>query len=444
MLDSIPVYLVEDEAELARATQQALELEGATVRRFARADQAIDAIDGEFGGVVVSDIRLPGMDGLAFFAHLREIDDAIPVILVTGHGDVDMAVDALRKGAFDFLAKPFSSERLVASIAHAAAHRRLVLENRALRARYDRSEAIPGVSPASERLRSLVAAVAKTDVDVVIRGPAGSGKSFIAGVLHELGPRRARPLVTIDAGTTLHPDAELLLFGRDPAAGLSHTGLIERARGGTLVLDEIDVADDSLRARLASFIEGRTIQPLGADRRRRVDLRIVEIAAAGSDGADPPWLHRSGPVEMQVPSLGERREDIAEFLSLFLARHERAFETESGPIGTNVLDFIHAHEWAGNLRELDAFAKRIVMGLGFEAGADVPEPASKGLRERVAAFERRLIEDALRETDGSVADTEALLKVPTKTLYDKLARHGIKPKQFRARRHGPGGRPGRG
>ena len=436
LLNDISVILVEDDHTLAEATMQALEIDGAEVSHFDRADNALDAIDRNFGGVVISDIRLPGIDGIAFFERLRAIDETIPVILVSGHGDVDMAVAAMRNGAFDFLTKPFSSERLAASIAQAAANRALVLENRRLRDRLDRSRAIPGDSAASERLRTLVSALAATDVDVAIAGARGTGKTHTASLLHDLGPRRSRPLVTIDAGTALHPDAELLLFGRDPGAGLSHTGLIERARGGTLVLDEIEGVEGALRARLDTLVENRTILPLGAERPRKLDVRIVAVLPEGMVSDSRTLLHRSGPIEITLPSLAERREDIAEFFSRFVARHEREFGTTCEAIDADVLNHIHAHEWSGNLRELDAFAKKLVIGNGASDASAGGERPARGLRDQVAEFEKAVIENALREAKGSVPLVEKALLLPTKTLYDKLSRYGLKAKDFRQ-----GGKP---
>lgn len=435
------VFLVEDDAALAQATIQALELEGADVTHFGRGDAALAAIDRDFAGVVVSDIRLPRMDGMVFFERLRAIDDAIPVILVTGHGDIDTAVDAMRDGAFDFLTKPFASERLSASISQAMANRALVLENRLLRDRLDRSRAIPGESVASERLRNLVASLAKADVDVVIEGASGTGKSFIARLLHELGPRASRPVVIIDAGTVLHPDAELLLFGRDPAGGLSHTGLshtglshtglIERARGGTLVLDEIESVGGAARARLKSLVETRAVLPLGADRSRNVDLRIIEVLPSGMSFDSDSILHRASPIQIALPCLNEREGDIMEFFSLFLARHEGELGIECDAIGSEVLNHVRSHDWPGNLRELDSYAKSFVLGARTSADRDDESTLSTSLRDQVAEFERTVIETALRHSNGSIADAEKILSLPTKTLYDKLSRHGLKPKNYR-------------
>ncbi|WP_336987243.1 sigma-54 dependent transcriptional regulator [Altererythrobacter aquiaggeris] len=435
-LDAITVLLVEDDRALAEATVQALQLEGAIVTHFDRADTALAAIDRDFAGVVITDIRMPGMDGIAFFERLRSIDDAIPVILVTGHGDIDLAVDAMRVGAFDFLAKPFGSERLFDSIVKASANRTLVLENRVLRGRLERSNAIPGHSAASQRLRSQLALLAKADVDVVIEGEGGTGKSFAARLMHQVGPRSSRPIVVVDAGTVLHPDAEVLLFGRDQAGGLSHTGLshtglIERARGGTLVLDEIESVSGATRERLKSLVELRTLRPLGAERSRNVDIRIIQVLPQGVTFDRDCILHRGNPVRLTLPSISERDDDVAEFFSLFLARHEHEFGVEYEETETGVLHHIRTYDWPGNLRELDTYVKSLVIGSRISPNSRASRGTAQGLRDQVEGFERSIIEAALKQSNGNIAQAEKILSVPTKTLYDKLTRHHLKPKDYR-------------
>jgi two-component system C4-dicarboxylate transport response regulator DctD len=433
----LQVALVEDDPALRDATVQALTLEGATVTAFPDARAALGWLTPDYPGVVVSDVRMPGMDGIAFFACLRDIDPDLPVILTTGHGDIAMAVEAMKNGAADFLTKPYASADLIRALRAASLRRALALENRALREEAGRSArgAIPGTSPVAQRLRSVIEGVARSEIDVVLNGPHGTGKSHAARAIHELSPRRGRPFVAVDAGVLAHEDAELLLFGRDPGSGgtgLSRTGLVERANGGTLFLDDIAAADQALTARLLALIETRQVFPIGAAHPRRLNLRIIIARLGGdaeADARDPLW-HRLGAVQIAFPPLARRREDIAEIFRLFVARHARALDLAVPPIGEAVWRYVQTHDWPGNLHELSGYARAFVLGLAQD---DTPAAATgdRSLQQIVADFERTVLEDALRRCGGDVARLQALLHTPRKTIYDKLARYDIKPRDFR-------------
>lgn len=437
------VALVEDDAALRDATTQALTLEGAEVVAFPDARAALGWLTPEFAGVVVSDVRMPGIDGIEFFTRLRDIDPDLPVILTTGHGDVAMAVDALKNGAADFLTKPYSSASLIRAVRVAAARRTLALENRRLREEAGRSAsgAIPGTSPAAVRLRSIIEGVARSEIDVVLSGPAGTGKSHAARLIHDLSARSSRPFVTVDAGILAHEDAELLLFGRDPGAGsgraaLSRTGLVERANGGTLFLDEIETASDQLSARLLSLVEKRQVLPIGADRARRLNLRIImsrlidDSTGAAALQRDPLW-HRMGAVQVAFPRLSDRREDIPEIFRLFVTRQARDLGTPVPAIGEKQWHHVQAHDWPGNLHELNGYARAFVLGLSDIGMSSAPSAGGRNLQQIVADFERTVLEDALRQCRGDIGKLQELLQTPRKTIYDKLAKHNLKPSNFR-------------
>ncbi|WP_067490301.1 sigma-54 dependent transcriptional regulator [Erythrobacter sp. CCH5-A1] len=442
----LQVALVEDDPPLREATMQALVLEGAEVTPFPDARAALAWLDADYPGVVVSDVRMPGIDGIAFFAALREIDPDLPVILTTGHGDIAMAVAAMKNGAADFLTKPYSSADLIRAVRAATERRVLALENRALREAAGRSAegAIPGSSAAAQRLRSVIEGVARSEIDVVLTGPAGTGKSHAARLIHDLSPRRGRPFVTVDAGVLAHEDAELLLFGRDPGSGpgggLSRTGLIERANGGTLFLDEVAAADAVLTARLLSLVETRQVMPIGAARARALNIRIViarltDDTGAGSgeggSGARDPLWHRLGAVQIALPPLRERREDVPEIFRLFVARHARETGLAAPPIGAAEWRHVQTHDWPGNLHELSGFARAFVLGLSDLGAPPAPLGTQRPLHQIVADFERAVLEDALRQCRGDIAALQAMLQTPRKTLYDKLARYDLKPARFR-------------
>lgn len=435
----LQVALVEDDPPLRDATMQALSLEGADVAPFPDARTALDWLTEDYHGVVVSDVRMPGMDGIAFFAALREIDAELPVILTTGHGDIAMAVEAMKNGAADFLTKPYSSADLIRAVRAAVTRRGLALENRRLREEAGRNigGSIPGTSPAAARLRSVIEGVARSEIDVVLTGLHGTGKSHAARLIHDLSPRRARPFVAVDAGVLAHEDAELLLFGRDPgagagSAGLSRTGMVERANGGTLFLDEIAVADPVLTARLVALVETRLVFPLGAAQPRRLNLRIIIARPDDDEGGvrDPLW-YRLGAVQVAFPPLSERREDVAEIFRLFVTRHARDLELIAPAIDEAHWRHVLSHDWPGNLHELNGYARAFVLGLSQIAAPPASLGGQRPLQQIVAEFERTLLEDALRQTRGDVARLQTMLKTPRKTLYDKLAKYDLKPSHYR-------------
>lgn len=445
MTTAAPLYvaLIEDDPPLRDATTQALSLEGADVVAFPDARAALGWLTPEYAGVVVSDVRMPGIDGIAFFARLREVDPDLPVILTTGHGDIAMAVDAMKNGAADFLTKPYSSTDLIRAVRAASTRRALALENRRLREEAGRTatSAVLGDSPAAQRLRSVIEGVAPSEIDVVLSGPAGTGKSHAARLIHELSPRRGRPFVTVDAGILAHKDSELLLFGRDPAAGaagagLSRTGLVERANGGTLFLDEIAAADAMLTARLQSLVETRQVLPIGATRARRLNIRII-IARLTDDPADvagglrdPVW-HRLGAVQIAFAPLADRRADVPEIFRLFVVRHARELGLTAPAIEEAQWRHVQSHDWPGNLHELSGYARAFVLGL---AEIDAPPARIAGqrpLQQIVADFERTVLEDALRQCRGDITQLQDMLQTPRKTIYDKLAKYELKPARYR-------------
>ncbi len=428
------VVFVEDDPALREAMVQALRIEGLTVEAHERAAPALRSLSAEFGGVVISDIRLPGMDGLTFAAAVRELDPELPVIFTTGHGDVAMAVDAMKHGASDFLTKPYSPTALIDAIGRAADKRALVLENRKLRAALRDREAIGliGSSQRARRLEVLVGEVARTEIDIVLTGPSGAGKTFLARRIHDLGPRHNRPFVAIDAGIWTHPDAELIVFGRDPAERLSRSGLIERAQGGSLLLDNVEAVPAHLHGRIGSLLETRSYLALGAERQRTADVRIIAVAGDDTDSSVPALLRRLSGITITIPSLAERRDDIPEMFRHFVALFEAETRTIVRPLRADAWKHLLASEWRGNIRELRDFARNFVLGLtDYDQGALVMHPAERTLAALVMAFERSILIDALNTFEGSAARVERALGVKRKTLYDKLSRHNLHPRDFR-------------
>ena len=436
------VIFVEDDDALRAATAQALELDGLDVRVFARADEAVQHLSPDFAGVVVSDIRMPRMDGLELLAAVRAIDAAIPVVLITGHGDVAMAVKAMRDGAADFLTKPFAADHLIAAIWRSLDHRTLVMDNRRLRALADdpqASEPLIGDSPPIRRLRDAIRQLAAADLDVLVEGETGTGKELVATMLHRQGPRRSRPLIAINCGALSEGLAEIELFGHAadsvPHTRLARTGQIAASSGGTLLLDEIDSMPLAMQARLLRVLEEREVQPIGAERPEMVDLHVVatskvdlaEAVKAGRFRAD--LLYRLSTARLRVPALRERGDDA---LLLFAAFASEAAERMARPdwtIGEAAAARLRHHDWPGNVRELRNFAVETVLDVAS------PDPAGqaalKPLAQRVADYEAGEIRAALAASEGRVGPALAVLGLPRKTLYDKMTRLGIAPRDFK-------------
>lgn len=434
-----PVIFVDDDPDLRRATAQMLKLAGFEVRAFESGEAALAALTADFTGPVVSDIRMPRMSGLDLFARVRALDPDLPVILVTGHADVDLAVRAVRDGVYDFIAKPFDGARLTGTVARAAEKRRLVLENRRLR---DAAAApvgespLVGEAPAIRRLRDTVRQVADAAVDVLVLGETGSGKEVVAALLHQWSGRRGN-FVALNCGALPESVLESELFGHEAGAftgaAKRRIGRIEHASGGTLFLDEIESCPPAIQVKLLRVLETREVEPLGSNERRRLDLRVV--AATKVDLGDPaargdfrPDLYyRLNVVTLRIPPLRERREDAPLLFALFARRAAERFGRPVPAITPDIRAWLDRHDWPGNVRELAHYADRVTLGLEPEAAdaGRAPAAAEGTLPDLVDRYEAGLIRDALARHGGDVRATVEALGVPRKTFYDKLKRHGI-------------------
>ncbi|OJY63066.1 MAG: Fis family transcriptional regulator [Sphingobium sp. 66-54] len=438
------VLLVDDDPQLRQATEQSLELAGMRVSAFASAHAALAALDRDFDGVLVTDIRMARMDGLQLFEEVQQIDPEIPVIFITGHADVSIAVRALRDGAFDFLTKPFAVEELIASIRNALEKRQLVLDNRYLRETLDGGDSpLIGDSAPMVKLRETIAQIARADIDVLIEGETGTGKELVALLLHRKSPRRGRPFVAVNCSALPDDLAELDLFGRaygvvqnDPKERI---GRIVASNSGTLFLDEIDSTSPAVQAKLLRVIEEREVVPIGAHEPRAVDLRVIaasksDLAQASDAGAFRKDLYyRLNVVRLRLPPLREHRADIPQLFSYFIDIAKEQMGIEDFAMDDEIRRHLLEHDWPGNVRELRNFAFSAVIGLPDGMAARLRTEERKPLPKRMEEFEASAIRDALELTNGDIAKTMALLVVPRKTLYDKLTKHCIDPKAYRMR-----------
>ncbi|MDD7911717.1 sigma-54 dependent transcriptional regulator [Pseudovibrio exalbescens] len=435
------ILLVDDDADMREAVAQGLELADYSVLQFSEGREALEHINHEFHGVLVSDIRMPGMTGFDLMRAAFEIDSALPVVLITGHGDVPLAVEAMRAGAYDFMEKPFPISGLTAVLERAVEKRRLTLENRVLRAELgDLSgleQRIVGKSAAIERLRNTVRALAGTDADVLIHGETGSGKEVVARALHEEGRRKEGPFVALNCGALPAEIIESELFGHERGAftGASgqRIGKLEHANGGTVFLDEIESMPLDLQVKLLRVFETRSIERVGSNKAIPLDLRFVaatkeDLEAASNEGRFRKDLfYRLNVITIAIPPLRERLDDIP-ILFHYLARGARArYRQEVPEITQPFLAELMRHEWPGNVRELRNVADRFVLGLMATTGdAGSAAPAGEeSLSDRVAAFERDQIEQELRRNEGRIKPTYEALKVSRKALYEKMKKYDL-------------------
>lgn len=444
-----PVFLIDDDRQLLRATAQTLELADFSVTPFASAAEALPQLDLNFAGVVVSDIRMPGMDGLQLFERIRALDAEIPVILITGHGDIPTAVKAIQDGVYDFIAKPFPAERLIQCVRRAAERRSLVLENRRLReAARQAEDDIPliGQTPVMDRLRQTLRQIADTDVDVLVTGETGSGKEVVARLLHGWSRRAKGNFVALNCGALPEQVIESELFGHEPGAFTGaqkkRIGRIEHSSGGTLFLDELESMPLSTQIQMLRVLEMREVTPLGTNEVRPVDIRIV--AAAKVDLSDPgqrkafreDLYYRLNVVSILIPPLRERREDIPLLFSYFAERAAQRFQRAAPALSGDILRHLREHDWLGNVRELSHFAERAVLGMVSPAATAAASSQATGagsLPEQLDRLEAEIIRDALSAHGGNVQQTLVALGIPRKTFYDKLQRHGIVRREFVAR-----------
>ncbi|HFD3817355.1 TPA: sigma-54-dependent transcriptional regulator, partial [Pseudomonas aeruginosa] len=355
------VIFVDDEATIREAVQQWLELSGFEVRLCLRAEECLGALDKSFAGVVISDVRMPGMDGLQLLANLQAVDRDLPVIMVTGHGDVPMAVEAMRQGAYDFIEKPFTPERLLGSLRRALEKRRLVLENRCLKEQASLKDQVDarllGVSKPMEALRRQVLALAPTPVNVLIRGETGSGKELVARCLHDFGPRADKPFVALNCAAIPEQLFESELFGHESGAFTGaqgkRIGKLEHAHGGTLFLDEIESMPLAQQVKLLRVLQEQQLERLGSNQSIHVDLRVIAatkpdlLAEARAGRFREDLVYRLNVAELRLPPIRERREDIPLLFEHFASVASQRLGREPQPAAPAELARLMAHDWPG-------------------------------------------------------------------------------------------------
>ncbi|MYN19711.1 response regulator [Rugamonas sp. FT107W] len=441
------VLLIEDDPTVRAGSAQALDLAGIEVQAFHTAEQALPLITPGFDGVVVSDVRLPGMSGLDFMAAVKAIDAQLPVVLVTGHGDITMAVGAMRDGAYDFIAKPYSSEQLTDVVQRAMETRRLVLEVAALRHRIAHGEGIEatllGDSAAIRDLRRLILDLADEPADVLIYGETGTGKEMVARCLHQFSRRHQSNFVALNCGAIPETIFESEVFGHESGAftgaAKRQVGKIEHADGGSLFLDEIESLPMALQVKMLRVLQERYVERLGSNSPVPVDVRVIAAAKVDlKEWSDQQKFrsdlyYRLNLIVLNLPPLRERREDIPLLFEHFLLGAAARYKRSAPPVPGPLMQALMAHDWPGNVRELRNIAERFVLGLS--SGADgllsARSMAPLPLAEQVGCFERAVIEQELRRASGSVTEVSVALGVPKQTLYYKMQKYALTPDDYK-------------
>lgn len=442
MTQAMKIAIVDDEQDMRQSISQWLALSGYDTETFASAEDALKGVGQDYPGIVVSDVKMPGMDGMQFLKKLKGVDSSLPVIMITGHGDVPMAVEAMRVGAFDFLEKPFNPDRMTELAKKATVARRLTLDNRALRRELSDGGALMkkliGASPVMERLREDILDLGQADGHVLIEGETGTGKTLVAHALHAVGARASKKFVLISCAAYEDDALAKRVFG--PAEQDDPIPAIEEARGGTLVLEDIESLSETNQARLLTAIN---------EQGTPAETRIVAICNLQDEGKTcesvlrNDLFYRLAALRITVPPLRSRGEDI---LTLF-TRLGEGFAEEYGcdapEVSAQEAAQLLQAPWPGNVRQLYNVAERAVLqnrrGSGTIASLlmtedDESQPAmtteGKPLKEFVEAFERMLIDNTMRRHKGSILNVMEELCLPRRTLNEKMAKYGLQRSDY--------------
>jgi len=441
------VLLVEDDVAALRVITLNLEREGFEVRAFENpADALRDLVEAQ-PDVVVTDYRMPGMNGLEVLAEVRREWPRIPVILMTGQGDERLAVQCMREGAFTYLAKPLDYDELALMCRRAA-------EMHSLRCRLEAGSALElgngllGEAPAIRQLRRLIGEVAPTDVTVLVRGETGSGKEVVARAIHAASRRASGPFVAVNCSAIPETLLEAELFGHErgafTGAERKRAGRFQTASGGTLFLDEIGDMPIALQPKLLRVLEERAVTPLGSDRPQPVDVRLVaathqaleRMVDAGAFRQD--LYYRLNVVPLNIPPLRERREDIPRLASSFAGRLATRHGKSIRDLAPELVEWLKAQEWAGNVRELENILERLVIfctdGVlrlpeeGIESA--ILPPYNQEKRRVLDEFESAYLVTALRLSRGRLKEACQRTGLSARQLYNLLRKHGLRREDF--------------
>jgi two-component system, NtrC family, C4-dicarboxylate transport response regulator DctD len=435
------IIVVDDDRDHLRAVSDWLAVSGFDVGSFERAEEAYKAALEDGVDIVLTDVRMPNIDGMTLLNSLQRQKPELPVVLLTAHGDVSLAVAAMKRGAEDFIEKPYDAERLISVLNKALEKKRMkeeIVRLQGLVGDVKPSETLIGDSASMQALRQRVAALAAVDIDVLIIGETGTGKELVAQALHRQSSRASAPFVAINCGALPETLFESEVFGHVKGAFTGalteRVGKFEFAEGGTIFLDEIEAMPLSLQAKILRVLQERVIERLGENRLRPVNVRI--LAAAKSDLSAEmsasrfreDLFFRLATVDVRIPTLRERREDIEALFVHFASLAARRYGRSERDLSPELLADLKSQDWKGNVRALKARAERFALGLD-----ELPTSSGTGgdaratsLPDQLAAYEGSVIAQALQNHQGSTARAAADLQIPLRTLNEKIAKYSIK------------------
>ncbi|HYG69164.1 MAG TPA: sigma-54 dependent transcriptional regulator [Anaeromyxobacteraceae bacterium] len=446
------VLLVDDEPAVLFAVKEVVKSRGHDPVLARSGKEALERIEGV--DAVVTDFAMPEMDGLALLSAIRERDESLPVVLLTAHGSERVAVRAMKAGAYEYVTKPFDIDELSLVIDRALETRGLRLQNRRLAAEKAIGKSFVGETPAMRRLLDAIGRVAPKDVTVLVRGETGTGKELVASLLHAQSRRAGAPLVRFNCAAIPGELAEAELFGHTrgafTGAQQARRGFFAEADGGTLVLDEVGELPMPVQAKLLRALQEGEIQPVGAGRVDKVNVRVVACtnrdleaeARAGRFREDLYW--RLAVVELVVPPLREHRDDVPALAQEFARRYAQRFGLDEVRLSPELVERLRQAEWPGNVRQLEnAIARMVALAPTREIGPDAfpappPRPAEDAdepegagptegatLREQLDALERSIIAKTMAETGGNQSEAARRLGVGRTAFIDRLKKYGL-------------------
>jgi len=449
---ALDVLIVDDEADIRELVAGVLEDEGFETRLAANSDEALEALATRRPSLVLLDVWLQGsrLDGLELLEEIKRGDPTIPVLMISGHGNIDTAVAAIRRGAVDFIEKPFESDQLLHIVGRATETERLRRENQVLRARSGQDEELTGTSNAINAVRATIKKVAATGSRVLITGPAGVGKEVAARMLHNWSGRASGPFVIVTAARMEPERAEEALFGVEGTDGVIRPGLLEQAHGGTLFLDEIADMPLTTQGKILRVLTDQSFTRIGGQRQVKVDIRVISSTAHDlkDDIAARQFredlYYRLNVVPLVIPPLAERRDDIPGLVEHYLARFAAERGMPAPMMAANAMAALQAGEWPGNVRQLRNVVERTIILAPMQTGDTIeldmlPVEATGGheevglssaimgapLREARENFEREYLRVQIKRFSGNISRTAAFIGMERSALHRKLKSLGL-------------------
>jgi len=449
------IMLIDNEIGLCRMMEAVLNDQGYQVKSYTRPVQAVAEFSAGDYDLIISDIKMPEMDGLEVLQHVRNRDPEVPVIMITAYATVEMSIQALRHGAYDMLTKPFEPDELIYRVKNALQHHELVEENRELREELSgqfKFENIIGASPAIRALLERVAKVAIRDTSVLITGESGTGKELVAQAVHHNSRRRDHRFVAVNCGALPENILESELFGYRKGAFTGATenrkGLLEAANGGTLFLDEIGNLPLNMQKTLLRFLQEQEFRRLGDTTPTKVDVRVIsatnsDLTAEIADGTFREDLfYRLNVINLHLPPLRERQEDIPLLAAYYIRKQNTKFCTEFKGFTPEAMEVLRSYEWPGNIRQL---CNVIEAAMTISSGHYIGMPELEQLIETgptgqaadqadyssaLSSFETDYLTRLLRKHGGNIENAAADAGMNMATIYRKLKKHGIRKKDI--------------